>query len=105
MASPEGLDLIKRLLTLDPHKRPSAKQALAHPFFQNKQRTILQMDITTPRSSSESPMSSVPDTPKSNRALTKSSGVSSPRFDDSVIDSIDKLLEGSNDAGEMRILS
>ena len=41
MTSPEGLDLIKMLLTLDSHKRPSVKQALAHPFFQNKQRTIL----------------------------------------------------------------
>ena len=32
-ASPEAIDLLSQLLKLDPTKRPSATQALQHPFF------------------------------------------------------------------------
>jgi serine/threonine protein kinase len=34
LAAPGLVDLMKRLLTLDYTKRPSAREALAHPFFQ-----------------------------------------------------------------------
>lgn len=36
--SPEALSLLKELLQLDPMKRPSATQALQHPFFKNHQK-------------------------------------------------------------------
>jgi len=32
--SDEAVDLFKKLMTIDPQKRPSASQALQHPFFQ-----------------------------------------------------------------------
>ncbi|CAN0223392.1 unnamed protein product, partial [Discosporangium mesarthrocarpum] len=32
--SPEGKDLVRRLLAKDPRDRPSARQALTHPWFQ-----------------------------------------------------------------------
>ena len=76
-ACPEALDLIKKMLSLDPHKRPSAKQVLAHPFFEGKQRTISQMDIETPRSPVLSPhvVAPKPETPQSERqAQNRTSG-------------------------------
>ena len=33
MISPQGFDLLEKMLQLDPNKRPSAKEALEHPYF------------------------------------------------------------------------
>jgi serine/threonine protein kinase len=35
MTDPQGLDLLKQLLTYDPSRRVSAKKALNHPYFKN----------------------------------------------------------------------
>ncbi len=34
-ASPDALDLLRQLLALNPMKRATAKEALAHPYFTN----------------------------------------------------------------------
>lgn len=38
-ASPEAIDLLTQLLRFDPVKRPSATQALSHPFFHGEMKT------------------------------------------------------------------
>lgn len=44
--SPEAIDLICQLLTVDPKKRISSADALKHPWFQvmNKEKTIINID-------------------------------------------------------------
>ena len=36
MMSSQGFDLLEKMLQLDPNKRPSASEALAHPYFQEE---------------------------------------------------------------------
>lgn len=36
--SPKAMDLMKKLLDLDPNTRPSAQEALNHPFLYNDKR-------------------------------------------------------------------
>lgn len=42
MIDPVGLDLLEKLLTYEPHKRISAKDALNHPWFQGMNQSIQQ---------------------------------------------------------------
>jgi serine/threonine protein kinase len=39
-ASPEAIDLLTQMLSLDPSKRPSAGQALQHPFFRGEKCSV-----------------------------------------------------------------
>jgi protein kinase len=39
-ASPEAIELLSQLLNLDPSKRPSATQALQHPFFRGEKCSV-----------------------------------------------------------------
>ena len=34
-ASPEGIDLLKKILVIDPEKRITVEEALEHPFFED----------------------------------------------------------------------
>ncbi|KAH0792977.1 CMGC family protein kinase [Histomonas meleagridis] len=56
-ASPEALDLLKELLSLDPAKRPSAAAALQHPFFKGEKYPVgkvpVQQQITKPTTKDE----------------------------------------------------
>lgn len=39
--SPEGIDLLSRMIVYDPYKRISAKQALNHPYFNDLDKSQL----------------------------------------------------------------
>jgi len=47
-APPDALDFIKHLLHLDPHKRPSAKVALQHPFFSGEKMPLSLINSSNP---------------------------------------------------------
>ena len=48
-ASPEAIDLIAGLLRYDPHKRLSAAQALAHPYFNGEMLAPSQIGVDVPK--------------------------------------------------------
>ena len=47
MLTPSGLDLLKRMLTLDPSQRISAKEALEHDFFKTEPMPVAIADVPT----------------------------------------------------------
>jgi protein kinase len=49
-ASPEAIDLISSMCVWDPSKRPTAAQALQHPFFQVHKRVPLPVELPQPKS-------------------------------------------------------
>ena len=54
-ASPEAIDLITELLRFDPSKRPSAAQALQHPFFKGPKLSVSQASAESKLSNKLSP--------------------------------------------------
>jgi serine/threonine protein kinase len=44
--SPEVLNFLHSLLTVDPDARPSAERALQHPWFQGMKETNLELEVT-----------------------------------------------------------
>lgn len=45
MMTSQGFDLLEKMLQLDPNKRPSAKEALEHPFFQEEPKACEPKDL------------------------------------------------------------
>jgi protein kinase len=54
-ASPAAIDFISGLLTMDPNRRLSAKNALAHPFLQGEQMTLSALDHRVEKRASRRP--------------------------------------------------
>ena len=48
-ASTDALDLLEKMLTFNPQRRISAREALGHPYFQNTPRPTTPIDLPRPR--------------------------------------------------------
>ncbi|KAG0577393.1 hypothetical protein KC19_5G153000 [Ceratodon purpureus] len=66
-ASPEAIDLISSMCVWDPTKRPTASQALQHPFFQVHKR----VPLPTPGCELVQPKSFIPTVIKANSMANK----------------------------------
>jgi protein kinase len=55
-ASPEAIDLMVQMLRFDPSKRPSAAQALQHPFFKGEKMAITKAILRTAREQRPQPL-------------------------------------------------
>jgi protein kinase len=70
-ASSDAIDFISRLLTMDPNRRPSAKNALCLPFLQGEQISLSELQARAASRAARRPMPSVKIAPRKELAVDR----------------------------------
>jgi serine/threonine protein kinase len=70
-ASEDAIDFISRLLTMDPNRRPSAKNALCLPFLQGEQMTLSDLEARAASRRARRPLPSVSIAPRQELILDR----------------------------------